>query len=53
VRAFEFPIPALGACGYALACAEPSPAFVAAWYTLGILATGALGAALGPRVLRW
>jgi hypothetical protein len=44
---------AIGACGYALACDESSPAFVAAWYTLGVLATGALGAALGPRVLRW
>ncbi len=44
---------AVGACGYALACVETSPAFVAAWYTLGMLATGALGAALGPRVLRW
>ncbi|KPF48808.1 hypothetical protein IP87_09415 [beta proteobacterium AAP121] len=44
---------ALGALGYALACPEASPAFVAVWYTLGIVSTGALGAALGPRVLRW
>jgi hypothetical protein len=44
---------AIGACGYALSCPESSPAFVAAWYTLGIGLTGALGAALGPRVLRW
>ncbi len=44
---------ALGACGYALSCPEPSPAFVATWYTLGMLGTGALGAVLGPRVLRW
>lgn len=44
---------ALGACGYALPCPEASPAFVAVWYTLGIALTGALGAALGPRVLRW
>jgi hypothetical protein len=44
---------AVGACGYALACPESSPAFVAAWYTLGILLTAGLGAALGPRVLRW
>jgi hypothetical protein len=28
-------------------------AFVATWYTLGIAATGALGALLGPRLLRW
>lgn len=44
---------AVRACGYALACTESSPAFIAAWYTLGILLTGCLGAALGPRVLRW
>jgi hypothetical protein len=28
-------------------------AFVATWYTLGIGLAGALGALLGPRVLRW
>lgn len=44
---------ALGASGYAFACAETSPAFVAIWYTLGVLASGALGAVLGPKVLRW
>jgi hypothetical protein len=43
----------VGAIGYALACVEGSVAFVALWYTLGILLTGALGAAVGPRVLRW
>jgi hypothetical protein len=44
---------ALGALGYALACAELALPFVAAWYTLGVLMTAALGAALGPRLLRW
>jgi hypothetical protein len=44
---------ALGAFGYALACPEVSPTFVALWYTLGIGLSGALGALLGPRVLRW
>jgi hypothetical protein len=44
---------ALGAFGYALSCPETSPAFVAAWYSLGVGLTGLLGAALGPRVLRW
>lgn len=44
---------ALGAAGYALACTELAMSFVAAWYTLGILMTGVLGALLGPRVLRW
>lgn len=43
----------VGAFGYALACPEASAAFVAVWYSLGILLTGLLGAALGPRVLRW
>jgi len=44
---------ALGAFGYALACGEISPAFVAVWYSAGIVITALLGAALGPRVLRW
>jgi hypothetical protein len=43
----------VGALGYSLSCPEPSPAFVAVWYTLGIVLTGALGAAIGPRLLRW
>jgi hypothetical protein len=44
---------ALGALGYSLSCTELSPAFVAVWYSLGIGLAGALGAALGPLVLRW
>lgn len=44
---------AVGAFGYAFACLEPAVSFVAAWYTLGIGLTALLGAALGPRVLRW
>jgi hypothetical protein len=44
---------ALGAGAYALSCTEWSPAFIAAWYTLGMLLTGGLGALLGPKVLRW
>lgn len=44
---------ALGAFGYALACTELSPAFIAVWYSLGIGMAGALGAALGPLTLRW
>jgi hypothetical protein len=43
----------VGAFGYSLSCPEASPAFVAVWYTLGIAFTGVVGAALGPRVLRW
>ncbi|MBA3623182.1 MAG: DUF1109 domain-containing protein [Methylibium sp.] len=44
---------AVGALGYALACPEVSPAFVAVWYSLGIALTGVFGAVLGPHVLRW
>lgn len=44
---------AIGAFGYSLACPEASPAFVAVWYTLGVLLTGLVGGALGSRVLRW
>lgn len=44
---------AVGAAGYSLACPESSAAFVAIWYSLGILMTALLGAALGPRLLRW
>jgi hypothetical protein len=43
----------VGASAYALCCTEVSPSFVATWYTLGIAGSGALGALLGPRVLRW
>jgi hypothetical protein len=44
---------AAGAFGYAFACVEESAAFIALWYSLGIALAGALGALLGPRVLRW
>jgi len=44
---------AIGAGAYALACTELAMSFVAAWYTQGMLMAGALGALLGPRVLRW
>lgn len=44
---------AVGATGYTLGCSEVAPSFVATWYTLGIALTAALGAWLGPRVLRW
>ena len=44
---------AMGAAGYSLACPESSVAFVAIWYSLGIAMTALVGAALGPRLLRW
>lgn len=43
----------VGAFGYALHCPELSPLFVVTWYSLGMLVPAALGAALGPRLLRW
>jgi len=44
---------ALAACIYALHCPEMSPAFLGTWYVIGMLIPTALGAALGPRLLRW
>jgi hypothetical protein len=43
----------LGAAIYALHCIEDSPMFYATWYSLGIVIVATLGAALGPRLLRW
>jgi hypothetical protein len=44
---------ALGAWIYAFHCDESAAPFVALWYTLGIAAVGAAGAALGRFLLRW
>lgn len=44
---------AVAALAYALACTEPAAPFIAVWYTLGIALSGALGAFLGPKFLRW
>lgn len=47
---------AAGACGavlYCLHCPEVSALFVLVWYSLGMLAAAAIGALLGPRLLRW
>lgn len=41
------------AAGYALACPETSPAFVAVWYSCGMLICMAVGASFGTRGLRW
>lgn len=43
----------LGATAYALACNETAATFLASWYSLGMLAWAAVGALLGPRLLRW
>jgi hypothetical protein len=43
----------LSATAYGLHCAEPAVSFLVVWYGLGVLATTAVGAALGTRILRW
>lgn len=44
---------AFAATVYCLHCPEVSALFVLTWYTLGIGLAAALGALLGPRLLRW
>lgn len=43
----------LAASIYSLHCTETSFAFFSLWYVAGMAAVGLLGAALGPRCLRW
>jgi hypothetical protein len=43
----------IAAAIYALHCTEASPLFYAAWYGLALVGITALGAVLGPRLLRW
>jgi len=42
-----------GAFVYSFHCTEGAAPFIAIWYTLGIVVTAAVGALLGPRLLRW
>lgn len=44
---------ALSAAVYALHCPELAAPFIGIWYTLGMLIPAALGAVIGPRLLRW
>jgi len=44
---------AVGATVYGLYCEETTAAFVVVWYSLGMAACAALGAAVGSRLLRW
>lgn len=44
---------ALATLAYAMHCPEMSAPFLAVWYVLGIALPTALGAVIGPRVLRW
>jgi hypothetical protein len=43
----------LGAAAYGLTCNEAASAFLASWYTLGMLAWAGVGAVVGPWLLRW
>jgi len=43
----------VAATAYGLHCPETAFAFVATWYTLGMALSAALGATLGPWLLRW
>lgn len=43
----------VAATAYSLSCGETSVAFLSTWYSLGVLLSTGLGAALGPLVLRW
>jgi hypothetical protein len=42
-----------GAGVYTFHCPELAAPFLGVWYVLGVLAPAALGALIGPRVLRW
>ncbi len=44
---------AVGAFVYAFHCPELAAPFLGLWYVLGMLIPAALGALVGPRVLRW
>lgn len=44
---------ALATLAYALHCPEMEAPFLAVWYVLGMAIPTAIGAAIGPRVLRW
>lgn len=44
---------ALATIAYCVHCPEMSPAFWSVWYALGMLLPAAVGAWLGPRLLRW
>ena len=43
----------LGAVAYTLHCPELAAPFISVWYLMGILLSTALGALVGPRLLRW
>jgi hypothetical protein len=44
---------AIGAAAYAFSCTSDTLPFVALWYGMAIALCAAIGAQLGPRILRW
>jgi hypothetical protein len=44
---------AMGAAAFAFSCRSDSIAFIAIWYSAGIMLCALIGAQLGPRFLRW
>ena len=44
---------AVGALVYSVHCPEMGAPFIGVWYLLGMLIPAAVGALLGPRLLRW
>ena len=44
---------AIGALVYCLHCPEMAAPFLGLWYLIGMLIPTALGALIGPRLLRW
>jgi hypothetical protein len=44
---------AIGAAAYAFSCRSDSLAFIAIWYSAGIMLCALVGAQLGARLLRW
>ena len=42
-----------GALAYSLHCPELAAPFIGVWYLLGVLIPTAIGASLGPRLMRW
>jgi hypothetical protein len=51
--ALGFAAGSLGALAYSSHCPELTAPFIGVWYLLGMLIPAAIGAALGPRLMRW
>ncbi len=43
----------VGGLAYTIACLNDGAAFVAVWYSIAIACVTALGALIGPKLLRW